>query len=304
MTKPTKIEARLAQAQPRLNARRRSLIQAILANADETFFLSSHQLARRYRVNPATIVRTIQGLGYHRFADFAEDMRAHFIAHLTPYTILEASVRESGTISNRMRRALEQDRRHVAAIGTRAHLDGLLDLAKRIRAARRVVVVGVDLAATLASYLAYGLLPLGVDAEAPTGSSGNLYHKIRTLTNKDLVIGISFGRCLKETVEALKRARERRVATFGITDAESTPVARHSDACLVVSIASVAFTGSYTAPMALFNALLVACAHLQPKRSLAMLRQSEVEYRSGARWYKDGPESVRTGPSRYGGVET
>jgi DNA-binding MurR/RpiR family transcriptional regulator len=162
-------------------------------------------------------------------------------------------------------------------------------------------VVGVDLAATLASYLAYGLLPLGVDAQAPIGSSGNLYHKIRTLTDKDLVIGISFGRCLQETVDALKRARERRVPTFGITDAESTPVARHSNACLTVSIASIAFTGSYAAPMALFNALLVACAHAKPKRALALLRQSEAEYRSGPRWYDDSHVNGRGAVRPSGG---
>jgi RpiR family transcriptional regulator, carbohydrate utilization regulator len=288
MMPPTKIEARLSQADRRLNAPRRHLIQAILASSDETFFLSSHQLARRYRVNPATIIRTIQVLGYRRFADFAEEMREHFIAHLTPYTILEASVRSTGTIADRMRHTLEQDRRHLGALSTRSSLAGILDLAKRIHRARRVVVVGVDLAATLASYLAYALLPLGVDAEAPIGSSGNLYHKIRTLTDKDLVIGISFGRCLKETVDALKRAHDRSVPTFGITDAQSTPVARHADAHLTVSIASAAFTGSYVAPMALLNALLVACAHVKPQRALALLRQSEAEYRSGPRWSDDG----------------
>ncbi|HZR23893.1 MAG TPA: MurR/RpiR family transcriptional regulator [Vicinamibacterales bacterium] len=300
-TPPTKIEIRLAQATGKLNARRRRLIQAILASSNETFFLSSHQLARRYRVNPATIVRTIQVLGYNRFADFAEDMREHFVAHLTPYTIMEASVRETGTIRDRVRRALDQDRRHVAALSARPNIDGVVDLARRIHRSRRVIVVGVDLAATLASYLAYGLLPLGVDAEAPTGTSGNLYHKIRTLTRKDLVIGISFGRCLKETVDALKRARERHVFTFGITDAGTTPVARHSDAALTVSIASLAFTGSYVGPMALFNALLVACAHAKPKRSLALLRQSEDEYRTGPRWYGDELDDERLSLRSSGG---
>ena len=297
-TTSTKIELRLAQANRRLNARRRRLIQAIVASSRETFFLSSHQLARRYRVNPATIVRTIQVLGYNRFADFAEDMREHFIAHLSPYTIMEASVRETGTINDRVRRALDQDRRQLNALCARPHVERIVDLARRIHRAQRVFVVGVDLAATLASYLAYGLLPLGVDADAPTGSSGNLYHKIRTLTRKDLVIGISFGRCLKETVEALKRARERHVSTFGITDAPSTPVARHSDACLIVSIASLAYTGSYVAPMALLNALLIACAHAKPKRALALLRQSESEYRSGLRWYDQEPEDERVSVPR------
>ena len=82
----------------------------------------------------------------------------------------------------------------------------VVDLARRIHRARRILVVGVDLAASLSGYLAYGLTPLGFDAEAPVGSSGVLRHKVRLLTPKDLVVAISFGRCLRDTVEAGKHA--------------------------------------------------------------------------------------------------
>jgi DNA-binding MurR/RpiR family transcriptional regulator len=298
MTPRSEIESRFAQAQPRLNVHRRQLVQAILENPSETFFLSSRQLAQRYQVDPATIVRTIQALGYERFADFAAELRQHFVSRLTPYTIMEASARVKGTVSDQVEHALDRDRENLEALRSTLEMPRVVDLAKRIHRARRVVVVGVDLAATLASFLAYGLMPLGFDAEAPVGSSGNLYHKIRTLTNKDLVIGISFGRCLKETVDTMERARARGVPTFGITDSETTPIARHTDACLIASIASTAFAGSYVAPMALLNAILVACAHVKPKRSLSLLRQSEDEYRSGPRWYDEAADGVNLSSRR------
>ena len=60
MATRTAIEQRLAAALSRLNPRRRRIIQAALENPDETFFLSSRALARRHRVDPATIVRTIR----------------------------------------------------------------------------------------------------------------------------------------------------------------------------------------------------------------------------------------------------
>jgi DNA-binding MurR/RpiR family transcriptional regulator len=148
-------------------------------------------------------------------------------------------------------------------------------------------VVGVDLAASLAWFLAYGLMPVGLDAEAPVGSAGNLLHKIDLLTEKDLLIAISFGRCLRETVHAVRRARTRGVPTFGITDGSTTPIAMHCDAHLLVPISSPSFTGSYVAPMALINAITLACTHLQPKRALAILRRTEKDYRSGERWYQE-----------------
>jgi DNA-binding MurR/RpiR family transcriptional regulator len=287
MTPPSGIEARFAQAHTRLNTHRRQLVRAILDSPSETFFLSSRQLAQRYQVDPATIVRTIQALGYERFADFATELRQHFVARLTPYTIMEASARTKGTVNDQVGYVLDNDVENVETLRSALDIPRIVDVARRIHRAQRIIVVGVDLAASLASFLAYGLLPLGFDAEAPTGSSGNLYHKIRALTTRDLVIGISFGRCLKETVDAMDRARERGVPTIGITDGESTPVARHADAYLTATISSTAFTGSYVAPMALFNALLVTCAHVKPKRSLALLRQSEAEYRSGPRWFEE-----------------
>ena len=39
--------------------------------------------------------------------------------------------------------------------------------------------------------------------------------------------------------------------------------------------------------MALINAVILACAHLQPKRALALLRRTEAEYRAGERWYQE-----------------
>jgi DNA-binding MurR/RpiR family transcriptional regulator len=290
MTPRSEIESRFANAEARLNTHRRQLVRAILDSPSETFFLSSRQLALRYAVDPATIVRTIQALGYERFADFAADLRQHFVTRLTPYQIMEASSKVKGSAADHVLHTLNSDVENLESL--RAHLNtpGILDLARRIHRARRIVIIGVDLAATLSSFLAYGLLPLGFAAEAPMGSSGNLYHKIRTLTDKDLLIAVSFGRCLKETVDAMLRARERGVFCFGVTDSETTPIARHADHFLVAATTSPAFTGSYVAPLALCNAILVACAYVKPKRSLAILRQSETEYRTGPRWYEEVPE--------------
>jgi len=104
---------------------------------------------------------------------------------------------------------------------------------------------------------------------------------------KDLLVAISFGRCLRETVEAVQRAHSRGVPTFGITDSGTTPIALHCDDYLVASTSSPSFTGSYVAPIALLNTIIVACAHLRPKRALAMLSRTEQEYRTGTRWYQE-----------------
>jgi DNA-binding MurR/RpiR family transcriptional regulator len=139
--------------------------------------------------------------------------------------------------------------------------------------------------------MAYGLNCLGYDAEAPAGSHGNLQQKVNLLGPKDLLIAISFGRCLQATVDALLRARENGVPTFGITDSDKTPIARFCDSYWTASIANPSFHGSYVAPIAAIDALFVACAHIQPQRSLALLQQKDEDSRS--RWYSPLPERSR-----------
>lgn len=286
----TSLEVRLAKSA--LSGTRRELIRAILDNHEETFFLSSREMAKRYNVDAATIVRSVQALGYERFAEFVADLRQHFVNHITPYTVLKAETQEKRSVQDQVLHCLERDTESLSVLRSSLDVGRAVGLAKRIHKARRIVVVGVDLAASLAWFLAYGLTPLGFDAEAPVGSTGNLQHKIDLLTKKDLLIAISFGRCLRETVDAVKRAHQRGIPTFGITDADTTPIAIHCDDYLLAPTSSPSFTGSYVAPLALMNTIIVACAHLEPRRALAMLGRNEEEYRSGVRWYQDsGPRN-------------
>jgi len=283
----TTLEARFVHAD--LSRNRRELIRAILDNHEEAYFLSSRELAKRYNVDAATVVRAIQDLGYRRFADFAADLREHFVRQITPYTVLAAAARKRRSVADHVLGGLERDTENLRVLKSTLQTERVVELAARMHRSRRILVVGVDLAASLAWFLAYGLAPLGFAAEAPVGSAGNLQHKIDVLTRHDLVIAISFGRCLRETVESVLRARDRRVPTFGITDGNTTPLARYCDGHLIAPISSPSYTGSYVAPMALIDAIILACAHLQPKRALAMLGRTEAEYRSGERWYQEPP---------------
>ena len=292
------LDVRLAQNRHRLNPRRQKLIETVLEKAEETFFLSSRELARLLDVDAATIVRTTQALGYGRFADFAADLRQYFLKRITPYAVLKAETKKGRSVADHITRSIDRDLDNVRTLKARMDTDGVTELARQIHKSSRILVVGVDLASSLSGLLAYALAPLGFSAEAPVGSAGNVRHKVRVLGKNDLLIAISFGRCLRETVEAVISARERGVPTFGITDAPSTPIARNCDRHLIATIGSPLYTGSYVAPVALIDAILMACSQIRPNRSLAKLRQSEEEYFSGDRFYQEPARGRRTIRSR------
>jgi DNA-binding MurR/RpiR family transcriptional regulator len=263
------------------------LIRAIVDHCEETCFLSSRELAKRYAVDAATIVRTVQALGYKGFADFAVDLRQHLVKRITPYTVLKAATRERRSVADHVDHGLDKALDNLNLLRSNLDRNRVVEMAKLIHRSRRILVVGVDFAASLAYYFAYGLTTLGFDAEAPTGSEGNLQHKVQVLTNRDMLIAISFGQCIRVTVEAVLQAGKQGVTTFGITDSDMTPIARYCDRHLIAGVFSPSFLNSYVAPMALINAIHVACAHLDPKRSLTQLKPTDREYLSGARWYRE-----------------
>lgn len=290
-TGATALDERFANARAKLNLRRQRLVRDILDSADETCFLSSREMAKRYRVDATTILRATQVLGYKTFADFAADLRQHFVSRITPYTVLKAATREKRSVADHMDQAFNKALDNLNILKTSLDKQKVIELARTIKRSRHVVVVGLDFATALSYYCAYGLLALGFDAEAPIGSSGTLQYKIEVLTSKDVLIAISFGQCLRETVEAVQRARSQGVTTFGITDSNTSPIARYCDAHLIAPVVSPTILNSYVAPMAAISAIHVACAHIDPNRSLSRLRPSDREYASGHRWYRESKRS-------------
>jgi DNA-binding MurR/RpiR family transcriptional regulator len=284
----TPLEQRMQQAEGKLSPRRKRLLVSILENAEDTYYLSSRKMARRYDVDAATIVRTIQVLGYGQFAEFASDLRSHFVTRITPYRMMKSATRERRTVDGHVQHSLEMHRANIEALRRSVPPHRVVELARRLDKAQQIVVVGVDLAYSLAWFLAYGLSWLGARAEAPVGTSGNLDHRMRALGPRDLVIAISFGRCLRDTVEAARTAKELGAWTFGVTDAGDSAIARVCHDHCAVSVTNPSFNGSYVAPLAALDALLVAYAHVQSKRSLSRLRAIDREEAAAGRWFAPG----------------
>ena len=286
----TQLELHFAEAQSRLHPRRRLIVRGVLDHPEDTYFLSSTGLARHFGVDAATIVRTVQDLGYKSFGDFAADLRRHFVTRITPYTLLQATTRENQPVEDTLLRSIDKDLFNLQLLRNNLDWERIVDLANRIHRARRIQVIGIDVAHAASYFLSYGLFLVGFQAESPVGSEGVLYHKVKGLGPRDLLIAISFGRCLKATVTAVKQAQQQGVPTFGITNSDVTPIARYCDQYVVANIASSSYAGSYVAPMALINTIILACSLLHPKRTLERLLENEKEYTTGDRWYREATD--------------
>lgn len=270
----------------RLSPKRQELIRPVLEDPRSFLFLSIRAMAERLRTDTATTLRSIRGMGFLGYPEFRRYLHELTIAHATSLdSMLESAARDSD-IPSHVRDSLDRDQRNFTTFRNSLDTKQLAILAQRMWSARRIVLLGGDLASALVFYLEHHLVILGLPVFSAT-SPGRVVHLVRTTGKKDLVLAISFHRALRQTVEGMRQARAKGGYCVGITDTFVSPIARFAHESLIVSVENCHFGDSYVGPMALMNVLLVACANYRRRYTLALAREAAQEQQRGFRWYED-----------------
>lgn len=278
---PTSLNAMLS----RIHRSRQDMIRPVLEQPRDYVLLSIHELAARRQVDAATVSRTILAMGFPGYREFRRYLHQLSIAHTTALDQMRASIRDTSTFSSRVKETLDSATSNVHRVVNSLEVDRLKTLAARFYKARRIFILGGDLAESLVSFLHYLLIFLGFDAVAAT-RAGHITHLMRDSTKRDLIIAFSFRRGLRQTVEGLLQGKANGGYAVAITDTSISPLARASDEAFIVPIDTPPFT-SYVAPMALLDAIMSAVANYRTDRTLTRLKEAEEEQRDGFRWYPE-----------------
>jgi DNA-binding MurR/RpiR family transcriptional regulator len=273
----------LAERIEHLSTKRQEIIRPILEHPREYVLLSVRALAKRLHTDPATIVRIVHGLGFENYKQFQRHLHELSLAFATSLDTMRQGESDRGTGSPAGDSVL-YDLKNLQGFKNSLDPKRYKQLAKRIHEARRVVILAGDLATVLADYLGYQLSLLGLPIHVAS-SPGAIAHTVFLLTKQDLVIAISFRRGLWSTIEGVQQARERGAYCVGIADTYISPLAQKCHEVFLASINSVSFGASYTAPIALANAILTAVGEFHRARTMAIVRELAEEQRRGSRWY-------------------
>lgn len=269
----------------RLSPRRQELIRSVFENPREHVLLSTRKLAAKLGSDPMTTLRTIRDMGFRNYPEFQRYLHELSISQSTPLDSMKDVESREANIPAHIRESLSQDFKNLQALRQSLGFRRIEELAKRLSAAQRVVILGGDLAATLAKFLEYNLAVLGLPALTPI-TPGEVIHTVRNVGKKDVVIAMSFRRGLRQTVEGMRGARANGAHCVGITDTLVSPIARHADEFFLVSVEG-SYGTSYTAPMALLNVVLVALANYRRNQVMRLLKEADKEQRTGFRWFTE-----------------
>jgi RpiR family transcriptional regulator, carbohydrate utilization regulator len=275
---------RVAALYPQLGKQRQRVVKYVNDNLRTAVFLTVNQLANQVGVDAATVVRTAQDLGFKGYGEFIESARGHFLETLTPYEIAQREIQQSPGSEQAVLNSLHQEIENLQRLAAEIDPGQIASVARRIRKAKQILVIGLDLASTLSEHLVYTLQSIGFNTHGATAGGGRLRNHLTSIGKGDLVIAITFRRGLRETVGAAQAAREAGAYTVALTDSELSPLVKICHEHILASITSHSFTGSYVAPLAVINTLIVALLNCDPSHTLRALGKINKEYETGQRW--------------------
>ena len=269
-----------------LSRKRQERFRQLFENPRAFVLLNVRELAERLKVDPATVIRSIMKMGFRSYREFQHYIHQLSVSQATSLDSMQSSKTKGSSPSAHVKEAVEHDVRNLQRFRNALDTDRIADVAKRVHAAKRILILGGDLAAYLAGFLHYHMMLLGLPAITAI-SSGEAAHLSRSTGKDDLIIAISFRRGLRQTVEGLKHARANGAYCVGITDTLISPIARFALESFIASVDTPSFGASYAAPMCLVNGILTACAYFEGQRTIDLVKKAAEEQRHGFRWYQD-----------------
>ncbi len=205
---------------PSLPRRQRELTRALLAEPEVFAFGSIREVADKYLVNTATVMRFSRSLGFSGYQTLQEAVRIAYLRY-SGLQVPEISV-EEGPGALREHHHANLDRAYDAA--------GDLDaVCKVLLQARRVVVTGESISAALAQLFVRMLRFANLRAEFVSASGVDRTIGMSDLDSRDVVVGFGLWLQFKPTLDAMAIARRRGAVTVVIAGSASSPLARHAN---------------------------------------------------------------------------
>ncbi len=260
----------------RFTPSQRRIMQYIVDRYEEAIFLTASQLAQRVGVSEATVVRLAQALGFDGYPGMQKKFREGLQNRLSTVTRLEHTVDHVRQVGDVVVKVLQEDIQNLSQTLRDLPIEVFEQAVAEMEKAKRIFVVGLRgahaPALTLATYLRF----LGKQAQVMVPGHGELWDILQGLTRADLVVGISFPRYTRVTLEIMEHARKQKARVGAITDSPLSPLTRHAHWVLTAQCRLDSFIESFTAATSLINALLTAMSIQDPKKTLRILREREA----------------------------
>jgi DNA-binding MurR/RpiR family transcriptional regulator len=246
----------------------------LLDHPEEVAVLSMRKVAECALVQPASLVRLSQQLGFPGW----NELRALCVARLRtrpePLTARARSLVAGGKKDTLAQDLLIAQQHNLEA--TAAHNERTIVHAARVlRKARHVHVAGFRSCYAVAFGFVYGYGLLRPSVSLLTGEAGTLEMQLRAIARDSATVVISFAPYSVEAARVAEVALEKGSRLIAITDSAVSPVALNADSVLIFSHESPSFFPSLVAATAIAESLVAQLLALEGTEAVEQLEIAE-----------------------------
>jgi DNA-binding MurR/RpiR family transcriptional regulator len=267
----SELDRMLRQAAQRFGTAGLRVAKFIDENRQIVLASSAAALGARIGTSDATVLRTIQTLGFASLAD------------------LKTAILKSGTTStpaDDMRRTLvdlEKTTGEALDSVLQVHQEGLdilqsatcrAQIAAAVRVldgAERIAVFGIGPSSALATYVSILLGRSGRPSRTINATGSMLADQLLDLRAGDALLVLAYGRLYREVKALFAEAKALSLPTVLITEADDTPLAKLADVCVAIPRGRPGHAALHGATLVGLEALILSLAAANPDAALASL---------------------------------
>lgn len=248
--------ARINQTGRRLSKGQKRIAEYIVNHYDKAAFMTASKLGDKVQVSESTVVRFAIALGYDGYPALQKALQEMIRNRLTAVQRVEMTgdMSESAVLGTVFKADMQNIRQTIEDLDE-ANFSRTVDA---LCEAERVYVVGVRSSAPLAQFLGYYMNFIRDNVMVITSGISDVLEQVARVGEKDVVLGISFPRYSRRTIEAMNYAKSKGATVVSLTDTPLSPLGEVSDFCLTARSDMASFVDSLVAPLSMINALIVA----------------------------------------------
>ena len=242
------IRARL----PQFSKAQKRIAHYILEHYEKAAFMTAARIGSTIGVSFAAEVGCD---GYPQLQKALQEIIRNRLTSVQRMEITSDQIDRGNVISKVLSMDIERIKHTMEELDTQS-----FDLAvQKIIHARRIYIIGVRSAASLASFLQFYFNHIFDSVILiNTSSTSEMFEQLFRISDQDVLISISFPRYSQRTLKAAKYAREKGADVIALTDSVSSPLYSVANISLLARSDMASFVDSLVAPLSVLNALAVA----------------------------------------------
>lgn len=246
----------------------------IASNPAAALASSALELAARTGTSDATVIRSVQALGYTGLPELKQVLIEELDRRLTPADDMRQTLSELGTGTVRALDAvLDAHEDAVRALRSPEFREQLGAAVSFLQTAERVVTFGIGPSAVLARYLALMLARVGRRSHCLDTAGLMLADQMLDLRPGDVILALAYGRAYREVTGLFAEARRVGVRIVLVSDTVGNPVEQAADLVLVIPRGRREHVALHGGTLVGLEALALALAASDRDRALATLER-------------------------------